>query len=316
MIIFSCMLLVNILCLTAAVSHDDDVGSHDDEVRSSVTNDDEVASAMVSQESCLQLQRELGVTESGYYLVKQSSVYCDMALECGGYKGGWTRVISLNTSRGDSCPTGWTNDYSNGGRYCTGGQDAGCHSMKISTNQVRYGRICGWLRGYQRGSMNAFFPAAYALGTATGYKPEKASSSINGPYVDGISITVGELRKHVWTYAVGLSDDYSYNYSRGGYNCPCAQHPGPDPPSFVQHHYYCESGNTGRYTAGQYYSNDALWDGRGCGTNNNCCAQAGLPWFFRQFIMPITGDIEVRICRDQNNSDEEVIVEQMAIYIQ
>ena len=32
------------------------------------------------------------------------------------------------------------------------------------------------------------------------------------------------LRKHVWTYAAGLSDDYNYLQ----YNCPCAATPGPD----------------------------------------------------------------------------------------
>ena len=152
--------------------------------------------------------------------------------------------------------------------------------------------------------------------STTGYQPERASSSINGAYVDGISITTAHPRKHIWTYAVGLSDDYRYNYTRGGYNCPCAEYPGPDPPTFVQEHYYCESGNTGRFTAGMEYTEDVLWDGKDCGVNNNCCAQLGLPWFFRQFSVPITGDIEVRICRDQNNSDEEVLVEEMYIYIQ
>ena len=35
-------------------------------------------------------------------------VYCDMELECGGYKGGWMRIADLDTSRGDDCPSGWT----------------------------------------------------------------------------------------------------------------------------------------------------------------------------------------------------------------
>ena len=289
------------------------VGSHD-----IVSHD--TGSAILSQESCSQLHSELGVTESGYYQLKQNTVYCDMQLECGGYTGGWTRIVGLNTCTGDSssCPTGWVSDHNNQSRchYCTGGQDAGCYPVQFSTHQLNYTRMCGKLSGYQRGSMNAFYPAGYILATATGYQPENASSSINGVYVDGISITVGHPRKHVWTYAVGLSDDYRYNYSRGGYNCPCAVHPGPDPPSFVGQHYYCESGNTGRYTRGKEYREDMLWDGSGCSNKNNCCARPGLPWFFRQFPVPITGDIEVRICRDQNSSDEEVLVEEMYIYIQ
>ena len=65
---------------------------------------------------------------------------------------------------------------------------------------------------------------------------------INFYYVDGMSITYGSPRKHIRTYAVGLSDDHSYN---GGNNCPCAKYPGRAPPSFAGDHYYCESGNTG-----------------------------------------------------------------------
>ena len=34
--------------------------------------------------------------------------------------------------------------------------------------------------------------------------------SIYGPYVDRLSITIGSNRKHVWTYAVGLSGNFSF----------------------------------------------------------------------------------------------------------
>ena len=78
---------------------------------------------------------------------------------------------------------------------------------------------------------------------------------INSNYVDGMYITYGSPRKHIWTYAVGLSDDNNYN---GNYNCPCAKYPGPAPPSFVGDHYYCESGNTGKHEYTFY--NDTLWE--------------------------------------------------------
>ena len=42
-----------------------------------------------------------------------------------------------------------------------------------------------------------------------------------------ISIASGNLHKHVWTYAVGLSDDYNYPLN----NCPWAKYPGPDAPA-------------------------------------------------------------------------------------
>ena len=116
----------------------------------------------------------------------------------------------------------------------------------------------------------------------------------------------------MWTYAVGLSDDYNYPH----YNCPCAKNPGPDPPTFVGSHYYCESGDTGTFELTPLYNSDPLWDGAGCLSENSCCYDAGLPWFFRQFPVTTTGDIEVRICRDQAFADEGVAVEQLQLYVQ
>ena len=75
------------------------------------------------------------------------------------------------------------------------------------------------------------------------------------------SITVGNPRKHIFTYVAGASDDYDYG---GSYTCPCARYPGKAPPSFVGEHYYCESGNTGTADLKQHYTKDPLWDCTGC----------------------------------------------------
>ena len=78
--------------------------------------------------------------------------------------------------------------------------------------------------------MDGFYPSAYAHGKVNYYRPitSLTSRSLDGVYVDGISITYGNPRKHVWTYAVGSSDDYNYTQT----NCPCAKYPGPDPPIY------------------------------------------------------------------------------------
>jgi len=140
-----------------------------------------------------------------------------------------------------------------------------------------------------------------------------ASQSLDGVYVDGISITSGNPRKHVWIYAVGVSDDFYKEYP---YNCPCAKYPGSDPSTYVGSHYYCESGNTGTFDHSKIYTDDVLWDGAGCGLENSCCYDVGMPRFFRQFPTTITGDIEVRICCDQEFVDEGVAVEQLQLYVQ
>ena len=232
-------------------------------------------------------------------------VNCDMELECGGHKGGWTTIVKLDTSKGDFCPSGWTNITTPGASpkvVCRSGNDVGgCHSAIFTTYNITFNKICGQVKGYQKGSTDAFQPTNYG------------TKSINDHYVDGLSITLGNPRKHVWTYATGLSDDGNYP----NWNCPCAATPGPDPPAFVDDHYYCESGNTGVFGHNAYYTSDVLWDGYGCHhANNNCCTNPDMPWFFRQFSRSMHDYLEARICTDHGFSTECTLVESIELYIQ
>ena len=123
----------------------------------------------------------------------------------------------------------------------------GCYSVTYPAHGIRYNKICGQVKGYQKGTREAFLSTRYD------------TKSINVHSVDGLSIRLGNPRKHVWTYAVGLSDDHNDPDT----NCPCAATPGPDPRAFVGDHYYCESGDTGVYHLDVYYTSDILWDGYG-----------------------------------------------------
>ena len=105
---------------------------------------------------------------------------------------------------------------------------------------------------------------------------------------------MGSPRQHVWTYAVGLSDNFNYP----AWNCPCATYPGPSPPAFVGNDYYCESGDVGTLELNPYYLSDPLWDGDGCSSTNGCCSQIGMPWFYKKLPQQVAGDFEVRICKD------------------
>ena len=196
----------------------------------------------------------------------------DMQLTCGGIKGGWIRIANIDTTQGDQCPSGWSK-IMQPKPLCRGSGDAaGCYSTNFINNKTEYNSICGKLRGYKLGSHSAFLVN---------------SNSINAAYLDGVSITVGNPRKHVWSYAVG----YTQLQNIKEVNCPCAKHPGVTPPVFVGNHYYCESSSTG--------ISDPLWDGRGCPTGDDCCSTLGAPWFFRRFTEPEKGAVEVRICRDE-----------------
>lgn len=251
---------------------------------------------------------------SGYYWIKSTDVYqvyCDMELECGDQKGGWMRIYSFDTSLGHPCPIGWHKHHSY--KLCSGNNLAYCYPAYFPSYNVTYKRACGMVKAYQKGTTNAFYPTAFFLGKDDSIIPDiPTTASIDGVYVDGISITFGSPRKHVWTYAAGYSDNGDYPY----YNCPCAKYPGPLPPTFVQEHYYCESGNTEHAGSGTFYKYDALWDGESCSERNSCCSQPGMPWFFRIFPKRVEGDFEVRICTDQKYADEAILVEAMEIYVQ
>ena len=228
-------------------------------------------------------------------------VYCDMEIECGGHKGGWMRIADYNTSRGDNCPSGWNKITVNGIAMCRSPFDTpGCFPATFSVQHVGYNKICGRIKGYQKGIPNAFHIWS-------------SSPSLEHAYVDGISITVGNPRKHVWTYAVGASENH------GGYGlgkCPCARHPGQPSPSFVRDHYYCESGKSGIVNVSQYYTEDPLWDGADCILNNNCCANVNQPWFFRQLVISRKDDIEARLCCHQVFDIDAILVEQIQLYVQ
>jgi hypothetical protein len=254
--------------------------------------------------SCHQIYQCNPLTPSGRYWIQTvdgdgyqiQQMFCEMEAQYNGLRG-WTRVAYINmTKDGAQCPTN-LRTITSPKNLCTRrvSSTASCSSVTFPTEGLRYSKICGQAVGYQYASMDTF----------------AGPKDINSYYVNGMSITYGSPRKHVWTYAVGLSDDGNY----AAYNCPCAKVPGPAPPSFVSDHYYCESGNTGAYE-NKLHANDPLWDGAGCGAGNNCCTQPGMPWFCRILPREVEEDIEVRICASSGITNEDLHLELLAIYIQ
>jgi len=225
-----------------------------------------------------------------------------MELTCGGITGGWMRIANVNTSQGDDCPSGW-NKIIQPKPLCRGSKDsAGCYSTYFTNNKSEYNSVCGKLRGYQKGT-----PSAFAFNRTP-------TRSIEDIYLDGVSITVGNPCKHVWSYGVGLTQ--LQNNLPHKTNCPCAKTPGEKPPPYVGEHYHCESGSRSHTVPSTFYGSDPLWDGRGCPAGDDCCSTLGAPWFYRQFTQPEKGAVEVRICRDEVYSNEATLLEQVQLYIQ
>ena len=207
----------------------------------------------------------------------------------------WKRIGYLDmTKASQQCFDAWT-IYNSPRRSCgRKGQAGGCDSVLLSASGYNYSTVCGRFRGYQ-------------IGTPDGFRNGK---SIEGPYVDGISLTYGPAgaRKHLFTYAAGWSE------LKTKYNpCPCAG--GPKAPTFVGTSYHCESGNPGpSYSYGIMYSEDPLWDGQQCGGDEgSCCSEP--TYFCTQLPARISSDIEVRICLDSPYDNEDVAIDYLEVFV-
>ena len=241
---------------------------------------------------------------SGYYWVRNVTgstvqVFCLMnTTNCGNITGGWMRAAYINmTDPGNTCPENLTYTAINSTRMCRSSHtSAGCTSVTFPTHMTPYTKVCGRARGYQYASLDGFRNLQF-----------RNQTTVEGYYVEGLSVTHGRPRNHIWTFAAGLSKDYNYPNT----NCPCAPNPGPAAPPFVGEKYFCESGNTGPWE-GQWYLDDPLWDSQGCASGSTCCSRGG-PWFSSAMSQATSDDIEVRWCSSYDI--EDIGVDQLEIYV-
>ena len=253
--------------------------------------------------SCSEISTTYPTAPSGYYNIRLSNgtittVYCDMDLNCNGTRG-WMRVGYLNmTDPNEQCPPGLLLYEENGVRAC-GRYTIGCLSVTYPSHDISYSQVCGRVIGYQKGSTDAI---------------RKQSYGINSSYVDGVSITRGNPRQHIWTFMAAIQAD-SFN-KNGIYVCPCAPNSPVTPASFIGNDYFCESGiGSWNRDFTTLHTDDPLWDGEQCGLiEEECCNAPGIPWFHKPLQQPTTDYIEMRVCGDQYTSDEDVPVSLIEIY--
>ena len=258
--------------------------------------------------SCKQIKNLLPNSQSGYYVLASANgstdtAYCNMEELCGS-GGGWTRLAYLNmTDSTVNCPSGFRLYQSGGVRACGRATSSGgsCTSVQLPSNGISYSQVCGRVTGYQYYSPNAV--DTYGSN----------HSNLNGDYVDGVSITRGSPRQHVWTLMAGFSDSRSSPLS-----CPCNTGSTVSVQSFIGNNYFCESGNTDSFAYNTLYTSDPLWDGQGCGSlESPCCNVPGIPWFHRDYGNTTTTDyIELRVCGDEGTDNEDVPVSYYEIYVQ
>ena len=272
--------------------------------------------------SCMEIHQAQPNARSGFYWIQSSSerspaqAFCDMQRTecCGTISGGWLRVAYLNmTNSSHQCLSEWT-EVTNPVRACARNiPSAGCRSEIFNTRGVNYTQICGRVRGYQ-----------FCIPDAFGSFRNNQSLTINDAYVDGVSITHGSPREHVWTFAIAETD-FPGVAARTAL-CPCTsgltQISDDEIPPFVGNDYFCETGSSGGLPGScdlsmgrGVFDMDPLWDDQQCNQASTCCEFNSPPWFCRQLPKSTSDSIEVRLCADRGNTDEDVLVELVELYV-
>ena len=216
-----------------------------------------------------------------------------------GLLGNWRRIAYFDTTKGEPCPSSLrtVSNTTTNQTACGRNVSIGCTSL-VFTTDGNYTNVCGRTRGYQYRTPDAF---GHVLDNDT----------IDSAYLDGISITYGSPRTHLWSYIAGYQEDFSVFLAV----CPCSRANPTDNtnvPNYVQEKYYCETGFVDALHKKIAWE-DPLWDGSGCILpGNKCCDRYG--WFHRE--VPATyDDIEVRWCADEDQGNEDVFTDQLEIWV-
>lgn len=191
------------------------------------------------------------------------------------------RVAELNmTNSSHQCPGGLEEREISVQRLCVrDGNSAGCSPVQFTAHNLIYSRVCGRITAYQAGTTEGFFGS------------NRTESDIDGNYVDGVSLSHGVPRQHIWTFAAASNElDTMYTCS-----CNNSNTAGTSPPQNMGNDYFCD-------TRSRDSEAKALWQGIDCAGSNACCTFNHPPWFYKQLLQPTSDDIEMRVCRDEDRS--------------
>lgn len=210
--------------------------------------------------------------------------------------GGWMRIARRNFTDGNPCPGDWISYVgSNGLNYCTTPDGVPQAQWRINP-KCPYSEVNGYILGDQKGLCEAF----------TGASQE---TSIKDNYVDGVSITYGNPKQHLYTYAVGREEKARLE------SCECHGSTYSDYPVFVGWDYLCDSGMKPYEAQASAIGKRVLWTGKGCDEQSSCCHTAGAPWFYRKLPLTANERIEIRIMSDDAHADEMVLLREIVMYI-
>ena len=229
-----------------------------------------------------------------YYIRSGDSIkheYCSFAFSCNSIPGKWRRIAYLNTSN-EPCPDRFEvrSDTSNPPLCRRLHTSAGCSSVIYPSNGMSYSQVCGTVRIHPAGTPDGF--------ASHNNQVPRNGQLMNQNYVDGVSLTYRSRpdRKLIWTYtaAVLVRDD-----SIGCGICNIKR------PIFSGANFTCTTAHCN--DANNCYP-DILW-------GNEAQQCIGNETFYRQLSESSTDNIEMRVCRDQDRSDEDILLSLVEIYV-
>lgn len=215
----------------------------------------------------------------------------------------WKRVVYIDmTNPNHSCPanSGWQEVTLNEKRLCqrTDPSANKCGKATFDVDDIigAYTKVCGRVIGYKRGATEGFGEG------------RTAATPLEEDYVDGVSITHGNPKHHIWTFAAGRA---SHNQQDNDFVCPCDSSGTPLDLDYIGNRYFCESG--GRDLENELLADNALWDGDGCDSNSTCCSFNDPPYFMVTLDDPTCDSIDVRMCA--SHDDEGTPIELIELYV-
>ena len=246
---------------------------------------------------------------SGFYAIRNmlgqvSDQYCNMDLVGCGRVGGWMRVANLDmTQPNQECPPGFKTITASGKRLCGRPGPAGCVSVKFPTYNIPYNRVSGRVIAYQDRTPDG-------LCSYIGYHTDQVIHTLEEAYIDGVSITHGSPREHIWSFIASHSET-----DTDCHGCPCFTRFNSTLVQFISDKFFCDTGvETGVKMI--LHDDDPLWDGQGCGPVNKCCTFNNPPWFCTELDQHTSDDIELRLCANEDTDNEDVPIEIIELYVQ
>ena len=242
--------------------------------------------------SCMSILQRTPSAPSGLYHIqgatgKEVEVYCDMTRECCGHgEKGWARIGYLNMSDPfHSCPEGFK-EVDGSSRGCKkASRKTTCSSMIFANpDKIQFSKVCGTVAAGQHNNPDGFI----------------REGEMAGWEYDGISVHLRQ--SNIYLVVLGAPGEQYESW----FTCPCKALDDPMQATLMTFatdlspSKFCPSGvNQGS-----------------CPAKINCCAAGGLPPFCITLPEVTTDDLELRVCLDQDESDEDISVQQVELLVQ